>query len=250
MRSNMVSHSSKCCQYGDDVAAFERISHLLPPRFLHGRTFFVCCGSKSDVIIQQAQQTAAMIRGSRMKPGAWPQPSGASYFLLETTSIILTTTVNPLCRWTWTFHQKIPQIVIFTVIIQTPKIESFSFDSQTFILLKYAEGCSEDNRWGESCCVYPHLTGGFGLFTLWGLTEGQLSFRVSVHHLRTSVLMFSHVFCSSSQKLSFHSITHLPSLLSSSLQNCWMGLRSDCDGLAHCLQKIPFVTGCSVVMAN
>lgn len=65
---------SKCCQYGDEAAAFERASPLLSSRFLHGWTFFAHYASESDGLTQWAQQKAAM-KGSWMKPGAWPRPS-------------------------------------------------------------------------------------------------------------------------------------------------------------------------------
>lgn len=46
------------------------------------------------------------------------------------------------------------------------KIEKFVLPpKRVFIPLNHAEGCSAHNRRGESCCVYPHLTGIFGLST-------------------------------------------------------------------------------------
>lgn len=131
----------------------------------------------SLMLTQRAQEKAALIRGSQMKPGAWPQPSGTLYFLLETTSFILTITVNLLLCWTWTFHQKIPQNVIFTVIIQTrhrSENREVCFASQTcFYYAEPRRGLlwAQHTRW-----VYPRLTGIFSLSTFFRAYSGSALF--------------------------------------------------------------------------
>lgn len=167
-----------------------------------------------------------------------------------------------LSIWTWTFHQKIPQIVLskknkHTILFYCSnnrtdlKIEMFVLPPKlVVILLNHAEGCSEHTRWGESSCDYPHLTGISGLSTLCS---------VSVHHCRTSALMISRVFC---PKHSFTPKAVLPKELQvfyfpAHPRSAGWGWDLDRDWLVHRLQQTPSFTGCSstvwamfILMAN